>query len=165
MSSTPAPGSPGRHGGRQAASGPYGAARPREAAGSAVVAPLAVGRSILGGGGAAPPVAPKNPNSLAKKGRLCQRILERQRCSAQIREVELISSSKQFYDPVTLSVMASAFDGAHDFLRTQFGDNDHMRRKLAMHIIREVDSGESDPRRLAKSAILSILNITTRRVP
>ena len=76
----------------------------------------------------------------------------------------MTSSSKQFYDPVTLSVMASAFDGAYDFLRARFGDNDHMRRKLALHIIREVDSGESDPRRLADSAILSALNISTRRV-
>jgi hypothetical protein len=69
------------------------------------------------------------------------------------------SSSKQVYDPVTLSVMASAFDCAYDFLRTRYGDNDYMRRKLALHIIREVDSGESDPRRLADSAILSVLNV------
>ena len=37
-----------------------------------------------------------------------------------------------------------------------------MRRKLALHIIREVDSGESDPTRLANSAVLSVLNVPTR---
>jgi hypothetical protein len=81
------------------------------------------------------------------------------RCASKKRQVEmtLTPSSKQVYDPATLSVMASAFDRAYDFLRTQFGDNDHIRRKLALHIIREVDSGESDATRLADSAILSVL--------
>ena len=32
-----------------------------------------------------------------------------------------------------------------------------MRRKLALHIIRQVDDGESDPTRLADSAIFSVL--------
>jgi len=32
-----------------------------------------------------------------------------------------------------------------------------MRRKLALHIIRHLDDGESDPTRLADSAILSLL--------
>jgi hypothetical protein len=67
------------------------------------------------------------------------------------------SGIRHVYDPVTLSVMASALDRACDFLPVQFRDNDQMRRKLALHIIRHVNDGESDPTRLADSAILSIL--------
>ena len=59
------------------------------------------------------------------------------------------------YDPHTLSIMAIAFDRACDFLPVQFS-SDYMRRKLASHIIRHVNDGESDPTRLANSAIVSI---------
>jgi hypothetical protein len=61
------------------------------------------------------------------------------------------------YDPDTLSVMAVAFDRACDFLPVQFRDSDQMRRKLASHIVRHVNDGESDPTRLADSAILAVL--------
>jgi hypothetical protein len=61
------------------------------------------------------------------------------------------------YDPDTLSIMTDAFDRACDFLRVQFRDSDRIRRKLALRIIRHVDDGESDPARLAESAILSVL--------
>src|SRR5262249_5781546 len=60
------------------------------------------------------------------------------------------------YDPHTLSIMALAFDRACDFLPVQFRGSDYMRRKLASHIIRHVNDGESDPTRLADSAIVSI---------
>jgi hypothetical protein len=60
------------------------------------------------------------------------------------------------YDPHTLSIMAIAFDRACDFLPVQFRDSDYMRRKVASHIIRHVNDGESDPTRLADSAIVSI---------
>jgi hypothetical protein len=66
------------------------------------------------------------------------------------------SGIRQVYDPVTLSIMASAFDRACDFLPIQFRDNDQMRRRLALHIILQIDEGESNPTRLADSAILSI---------
>jgi hypothetical protein len=61
------------------------------------------------------------------------------------------------YDPETLTIMTNAYDHACDFLPIQFRDSDHMRRKLALHIIRQIDDGESDPTRLANSAILSLL--------
>jgi hypothetical protein len=61
------------------------------------------------------------------------------------------------YDPEVLMVMTNAFDHACDFLPAQFRDNDHVRRKLALHILDQVDDGESDPARLADSAILSLL--------
>jgi hypothetical protein len=60
------------------------------------------------------------------------------------------------YDSHTLSIMAIAFDRACDILPVQFRDSDYMRRKLASHIIRHVNDGESDPTRLADSAIVSI---------
>ena len=61
------------------------------------------------------------------------------------------------YDPDTLTIMTSAFDRACDFLPVEFRDNDHMRRRLALHIIRRIDDGESDPTRLADSAVLSLV--------
>jgi hypothetical protein len=61
------------------------------------------------------------------------------------------------YDPEVLSIMTNAFDRACETLPFQFRDSEHMRRKLALHIIRQVDDGESDPARLADSAILSLL--------
>ncbi len=70
--------------------------------------------------------------------------------------VPLIGSRCVYY-PEVLMVMTKAFDRACDFLPSEFRDSDHMRRKLALHIIRQVDDGESDPARLADSAILSLL--------
>jgi hypothetical protein len=67
------------------------------------------------------------------------------------------SNIRHVYDPGTLSIMADAFDRACDFLPVQFRDSDHMRRKLASHIIRHVNDGESDPTRLAETAILFVL--------
>jgi hypothetical protein len=64
---------------------------------------------------------------------------------------------RRVYDPDTLSLMTNAFDRACDFLPVQFRDSERMRRRLALHIIRHIDDGESDPRRLADSAILSVL--------
>ena len=61
------------------------------------------------------------------------------------------------YDREVLMVMSNAFDRACDFLPAQFRESDHMRRKLALHIIHQVDDGESDPARLAGSAIFSLL--------
>jgi hypothetical protein len=67
------------------------------------------------------------------------------------------SGIRRVYDPDSLRIMANAFDRACDFLPVKFRDSDRMRRKLALHIIREVNDGESDPTRLADSAILSVL--------
>ena len=73
--------------------------------------------------------------------------------------IEMTPSSgiRQVYDPDRLRIMSSALDHACDFLPAQFRDSDHMRRKLALHIIRQVDEGEIDQTRLAYSAILSVL--------
>jgi hypothetical protein len=76
----------------------------------------------------------------------------------QEREGKMISSNgiKPVYDPDTLRIMADAFDRACRFLPVQFKNNERMRRKLALHIIRHLNEGESDPTRLADSAILFV---------
>jgi hypothetical protein len=53
--------------------------------------------------------------------------------------------------------MTNAFDRACDSFPVQFRDSDLLRRKLALHIIHQIDDGESDPTRLANSAISSLL--------
>jgi hypothetical protein len=67
------------------------------------------------------------------------------------------SGIRSVYDPETLTIMSNAFDRACDFLPVQFRYSDQMRRKLALRIIRHLDDGESDPTRLADSAIISLL--------
>ena len=67
------------------------------------------------------------------------------------------SDIMRVYDPDSLGIMANALDRACNFLPVQFRDNDCMRRKLALHIISQVNDGESDPTRLADSAILLAL--------
>ena len=61
------------------------------------------------------------------------------------------------YDPEALTIMGNAFDHACDCLPVQFRDSDSLRRKIALHIIREINDGESDPTRLAHSAVFSLL--------
>jgi hypothetical protein len=70
----------------------------------------------------------------------------------------MVSSSgiKRVYDPDTLKIMADALDRACRYLPAQFKYNDRMRRKLALHIIRHLNEGETDPTRLADSAILFV---------
>src|SRR5262245_14036434 len=119
-------------------------------------------RSLFSAAGISHRQLPRKIQLVGKERSTLQRIHERERCCAAY--VEVTSLSKQFYDPVTLSVMTDAFDRSYDFLRTRFGDSDNMRRRLALHIIREVDNGESDPTRLATLAILSVLNVPPRRV-
>ena len=69
----------------------------------------------------------------------------------------LSSGIRSVYDPETLTIMSNTFDRACDILPVRFRDSDHMRRMLASHIIRHLDDGESDPTRLADSAIISVL--------
>ena len=61
------------------------------------------------------------------------------------------------YDPEVLTIMGNAFDHACDCLPVQFRNSDSLRRKLALHIIHEINDGEGDPMRLAHSAVFSII--------
>jgi hypothetical protein len=67
------------------------------------------------------------------------------------------SRIRPVYDPDSLRIMSNAFDRACNFLPVQFRNSDRMRRKLALRIIRHLDDGESDPTRLADSAIIFVL--------
>jgi hypothetical protein len=55
----------------------------------------------------------------------------------------------------TLTIVTRAFHRAC-ILPAQFRDGDYMRRRLAVHIITHVNDGESDPARVADSAVSSI---------
>ena len=56
-----------------------------------------------------------------------------------------------------MTIMGNAFDHACDCLPVQFRDSDSLRRKIDLHIIREINDGESDSTRLARSVAFSIL--------
>ena len=73
------------------------------------------------------------------------------------------SGIRPVYDPATLRIMIDAFDHACNFLPTQFRNSDSVRRKLALHIIRDLNDGESDSTRLADTAVLSVLGYVNRR--
>jgi hypothetical protein len=61
------------------------------------------------------------------------------------------------YDPENLTIMGNAFDHACNCLPVHFRDSDSLRRKLASHITRQMNDGESDATRLAHSAVFSLL--------
>jgi hypothetical protein len=67
------------------------------------------------------------------------------------------SSGRLIYDPDTLTIMSNALDRACNLLPTEFRDSDRIRRKLALHIVAQVNDGESNPTRLADAAVLSVL--------
>jgi hypothetical protein len=77
----------------------------------------------------------------------------------------LSSGIRPVYDPDTLRIMTDAFDHACNFLPVQFRNNDRIRRKLALHIICDLNDGDSDSTRLADSAVLSVLGHVNRRPP
>jgi len=77
--------------------------------------------------------------------------------------VRASSGIRPVYDPGTLRIMTDAFDNACNFLPVQFRNSNCMRRKLALHIIRDLNEGESDSTRLADSAVLSVLGYVNRR--
>jgi hypothetical protein len=63
---------------------------------------------------------------------------------------------KRFYEPDSLRVMTDALDFACRMLPPTVRDSHSLRRRLALHIIHEVDGGERDPARLATTAVLSV---------
>ena len=72
------------------------------------------------------------------------------------REPSSARTKSAVYDPKTLTIMTHALDRACNFLPAQFREIDYMRLRLAIHIIRHVKDGESDPILLAHSAISSL---------
>ena len=62
---------------------------------------------------------------------------------------------KRFYEPRNLRVMTDALDLACRMLPPAVRESESLRRRLALHIMREVDAGERDTARLATTAVLS----------
>lgn len=57
------------------------------------------------------------------------------------------------YPPETVALMSAAFDMVCGSLAKPICDNDAMRRKIALTILRHVDQGERDSTRLATVAL------------
>ena len=66
--------------------------------------------------------------------------------------LHLLSFSRA-YPPETIAAMSSAFDLVCQCLAKPISDNDTMRKKIALTILRHVDEGERDPTRLATVAL------------
>lgn len=62
---------------------------------------------------------------------------------------------KRFYEPDSLRVMTDALDSACRMLPPTVRESESLRRRLALHIMHEVDAGERDTARLATTAVLS----------
>ncbi len=65
-------------------------------------------------------------------------------------------SFKRFYEPDSLRIMTDALDLACAMLPRHARENESLRRRLSLHILRDVDAGERDPARLATIAVLSL---------
>jgi hypothetical protein len=63
---------------------------------------------------------------------------------------------KRFYEPDSIRIMTDALDLACRMLPPPARESDSMRRRLALHIMHDVDWGERDPARLATTAVLSV---------
>jgi hypothetical protein len=66
------------------------------------------------------------------------------------------SSFKRFYEPDSVRIMTDALDFACRMLPAPAGESESVRRRLALSIMRELDTGERDPARIAAVAALSI---------
>ena len=63
------------------------------------------------------------------------------------------------YDPDTLKAMGAAFDTAVHLIPPHLQDHERVRRRLALLIVRRMDSGEPDPN-LGTVALLDFLRAT-----
>jgi hypothetical protein len=63
---------------------------------------------------------------------------------------------KRFYEPDSVRVMTDALEIANRMLPVDARGNESLRRRLALHIMHQLDAGERDPARLATSAVLSM---------
>ena len=57
------------------------------------------------------------------------------------------------YSPETIAVMTAAFDRVCHSLSNRMNGNDDVKKTLALIILRHVDQGQHDPRRLANAAL------------
>jgi hypothetical protein len=64
------------------------------------------------------------------------------------------------YDPATIAVMVAAFDMACHSLAKLIDGNDHLRRTLALAILRNVNQGERDAVRISELASSELVGLT-----
>lgn len=63
---------------------------------------------------------------------------------------------KRFYEPDSIRVMSDALDMACRMLAAGTIESESLRRRLALHIMHDMDGGERDPMRLAMRAVFSV---------
>lgn len=61
---------------------------------------------------------------------------------------------RRFYEPDSIRVMTDALELAARMLPAFARGNESLRRRLALHIMHDLDAGERDAMRLAASAVL-----------
>ncbi len=67
------------------------------------------------------------------------------------------SDVKYVYDPETLTTMGAAFDTACRSFPPDLKDHEGARRKLALLILRHMERGEHDARRLSDLALFDFM--------
>jgi hypothetical protein len=82
------------------------------------------------------------------------------------REEEMLSSDAMHgvYDPDTLKAMGAAFDTAVQAIPPHLQDHERARRRLALLIVRHMESGETDAN-LGTVALLDFLRATQWQSP
>jgi hypothetical protein len=63
---------------------------------------------------------------------------------------------KRFYEPDSIRVMGDALEYACRMLPEGVRASESLRRRLALHIMHDLDAGERDPARLAVTAVFSL---------
>lgn len=63
---------------------------------------------------------------------------------------------KRFYEPDSIRIMTDALDFACRMLPDGMRESESLRRRLATHILHDIDGGERDPLRLATIAVFSV---------
>ena len=63
------------------------------------------------------------------------------------------------YPPETVVVMSTAFDSVCRSVSGKINEDDSVRRRLALIILRHVDGGERDPQRLSEIALDELAGI------
>ena len=69
--------------------------------------------------------------------------------------LHLVETSR-FYPPETVAVMTAAYERVCHFLSARIKGNADVRQKLALIILRHIDEGEGDPKRLSDIAFCEL---------
>ena len=72
-------------------------------------------------------------------------------------EMPSFSNVKYVYNPETLKMMGAAFDTACQSFPPDLKDHEGARRKLALLILRHMERGEHDERRLSDLALFDFM--------